>query len=230
MLTYVESLPATRGNDVVMESLEIDPLATAFLCGWACADEAHLAALPETIVESLGVDFATIEILPLVGKETRHSFPAATAPTEVDEAGTFEYSTSLGSNTTLRLYACMGGGRRLLAGHRQVLQRIAQLARQTLECVLITQHDRQALGNGFELLSDREWEVCRALEGTDSEARIAAKLARSKFTVHAHVKKIFACLGVQGRKQVVEQLARARERLRTKALRAICLERNPDEN
>lgn len=225
MLTCEESLPATRGNDVVMESLEIDPLATAFLCGWACADEAHLAALPETMVESLGVDFATIEILPLVGKETCHSFPAA-PPADVDEAGTFEFSTSLGNNTTLRLYVCIGGGGRLLAGHQQVLKRVAQLARETLECVLITQHDRHALGNGFELLSEREWEVCRALEGTDSEAKIAAKLARSKFTVHAHVKKIFACLGVQGRKQVVEQLARAREKLRTKALRAICLDRD----
>jgi DNA-binding CsgD family transcriptional regulator len=229
MLTCEESLPALRGNEVVMESLQLDPLAAAFLCGWACADEAHLAALPETIVESLGVDFATIEILPLVGKETRHSFPDA-APTEIDEAGTFEYSTSLGNSTTLRLYACMAGGRRLLAGHQQVLKRIAQLARQTLECVLITQHDRHALGNGFELLSEREWEVCRALEGTDSEARIAAKLARSKFTVHAHVKKIFACLGVQGRKQVVEQLARSREKVRTRALRTICLEPASDAN
>jgi len=202
----------------------VDPIAAAFLCGLACADEAHLSALPETLVDALRLDYAEIEVTPVEGAPVRHSHPERELEEESGRDGRFEFRGSLRGKAGLRIYAHVAGDRGLSDGQRQSLARIADLAVRMLECVLVQQHDRQQLGHGFEKLSDREWEACRMLESTDSEKEIAAKLLRSRFTLHARVKKVYLTLGVTSRKQVVGLLNKARKKLQIETLRQICFQ------
>ena len=154
-------------------------------------DQARLSALPKRSSISLGLDFAEIEIVPRVGPEVRHSFPVEALTDETHRDGRFEFLGSLRGELDFRFYAHVSGSR-TLSPRCQSLARISEPAQRILACVLVQQHDRRELGHGFERLSDREWEVCRALEGVDSEKEIAAKLARSRFTVHA-CKKDLPC-------------------------------------
>ena len=177
-------------------------MAAALLCGLACADQARLSALPKTLVDSLGLDFAEIEIVPRVGPEVRHSFPVEALTDETHRDGRFEFLGSLSCKLIFASMPTSPAAERFPLAAPIHWPAFPELAQRILACVLVQQHDRRELGHGFERLSDREWEVCRALEGVDSEKEIAAKLAQpvAVFTVHAHVKKIYLALAVTSRK------------------------------
>jgi DNA-binding CsgD family transcriptional regulator len=216
-----------RGIDVTSSALSDVPcsdevITAAFMCGWACADEAHLGILPEALVGSLGVAFAEMKVVRPSGTVVHHQFKSRPEEKEAgdsDSARSISFEGPVGAGSVFQLGARVHEERELSARQLESLRRIAALAQKAVATVLVRQHDRRELGNPFDLLSEREWQVCRALEGAESEKEIAVLLNCSAYTVHAHVKRVYLKLHVNGRKEVVELLRSARQRHRRLAAR-----------
>jgi len=194
-----------------------DLLALAFGLGWAAADEAHLPALPEALARVLAVSGARIAIVHWNGTPLmEHAYPP---PDEQGGEGPLllhEIEDSLGSEYTFRL--SIESVAELSDQQRATLDQAARLIHQALDCILIRQRDRAALGAPFAQLSDRAWRICLALERPDGEKEIARALECSRHTVHSCVKSLYRTLQVQSRLQMLDLLKRAREQLRRRTL------------
>jgi ATP/maltotriose-dependent transcriptional regulator MalT len=127
-----------------------------------------------------------------------------------------EIERDLGAEHSLRLKIMTEGD--LSPLQMDALEKAVRLIHLSLDCILIRQNDRDTLGSEFARLSDREWQVCTALEKPVGEKQIADTLSCSRHTVHSYVKSLYRKLRVQSRLQVLDQLKAAREELRRRTL------------
>ncbi|HEX8172447.1 MAG TPA: helix-turn-helix transcriptional regulator [Thermoanaerobaculia bacterium] len=81
-----------------------------------------------------------------------------------------------------------------------------ELARDGVRCVVVRAEPRPAPGQ--ELLSPREREIARMVADGQPNKTIAAVLDISAWTVNAHLRRIFAKLGVTSRAAMVAKLLR----------------------
>lgn len=210
----------TMSNTHDPQNADSQSLATAaFLCGWACAHEAHLPTLPEALVQGLGLASAQVEILQPGSEQVRRfAFAQPEQPHAADRTA-FRIEQLLDRDHLLRLDARLGENQSLAESQKLLLQHLGELARGALACVLLGQNDRRLLGHPVDSLSDREWEVCLALETPRSERQIALALNCSMSTIHTHVKAIYRKLQARSRRHVIEVLHKARGEYRRRAIR-----------
>ena len=199
-------------------------LALAFGLGWAAADEAHLPALPEALAQIVGVQAARISVVRWNGTALMEfAFPPSEERVDSGPLMVYEVEQNLGDEYVLRL--SVESQAELSPSQTETLNRAKRLIHSALDCILIKQRDRIALGEPFAQLSDREWQVCLELERPDGEKQIAGSLACSRHTVHSYVKSLYRKLQVQSRLQVLDHLKRSRERLRRRTLEAFATAR-----
>jgi DNA-binding CsgD family transcriptional regulator len=191
--------------------------ACVFGLGWVASDEAHLPSIPEALARLLGVPAVRLAVVRWSGEVVaEHAFPPPELRATDGPLMLYEVEENLGGELILRL--SIESSTDLTPGQTDILQRALRLLRSALACSLVGQRDRHTLGEPFASLSDREWQVCLALECSDSEKQIASALARSRHTVHSYVKSLYRKLRVQSRLQAMAQLRRAREELRRRTL------------
>ncbi len=199
------------------ETAEGDLLSLFFSLGWAAADEAHLPALPAALAKVLAVPAVRMAVVHWDGRATmEYAYPPPEGRGDNGPRMLYEVEEQLSPEYMLRL--SIESVEDLSPGQAQVLNQAARLIHLSLNTILIRQHDRDALGEPFARLSDREWRICLALERPDGEKQIAESLACSRHTVHTYVKSLYRKLQVQSRLQMLDQLKRAREKLRRRAL------------
>ncbi len=199
------------------ESVETDLLALAFGLGWVAADESHLPALPEALAKVLAVPAVRMTIVQRNGtKLLEQSYPPPEEGREEGPRMLYEVQEHLGPDHTLRL--SIESVEDLSPAQGQTLAKAVRLIQLSLHCILVRQRDRDALGEPFAGLSDREWRICLALERPDGQKGIASSLACSRHTVHTYVKSLYRKLQVSSRLQMLDQLKRAREQLRRRTL------------
>ena len=91
----------------------------------------------------------------------------------------------------------------LPANLRDVLPLIAGQLAKGLEGLVVWMARPRTLGEPFNRLTDREWEILRGL-GTDAgEKTLADQFGVSQHTLHSHVKSIYRKIGVRGRLPLV---------------------------
>jgi DNA-binding CsgD family transcriptional regulator len=192
-------------------------LELAFGLGWATADVAHLPAVPTVLAQVLAVPAARISVVHWNGSTLmEHAHPAPDTRNHNHLMLLTEVEESLGTDYTLRL--SIESTSDLSPTQTEALDKALRLIHTALDCILISQRDREALGEPFAQLSEREWQICQALEGPDDEKQIAGSLAFSRHTMHGYVKTLYRKLRVQSRLQLLDQLKRSREEVRRRAL------------
>src|SRR3954470_23237624 len=126
--------------------------AGLFGLGWACADEAHLPALPQAL--------ATILRSPHVRMRISHPDGSALAEHAYQSEGTGDplhtqelvETVPLGRALVLTITAGIPGG--ATPTLEETFHLAVSLMREALECIFVRQHDRHALGGSFPELSD----------------------------------------------------------------------------
>jgi DNA-binding CsgD family transcriptional regulator len=183
--------------------------------GWACADQAHIPALPEALALLLDVPAVRLVITRAEAEVCAYAYRKAGEVDEIVELPTVE--VALGA---FRLHLTLGtvDGAELTPVQKDSLRKALDLMRMGLECILVMQADRITLGEPFNGLSDREWEVCKALEGPLGEKQIALDMACSRHTVHSYVKGVYRKMRLRSRLQVMDLMRKARERVRCRAV------------
>lgn len=202
----------------VQEGNGIDNLLDlAFGLGWAAADHAHIPTLPEALARLLGVPAARMTIAHWNGSFLmKHAFPPIEERVYNGPMVVYEAEETLGTQYALRIV--IETATELTPEQGRTFQKAVRLIRQALDCILIRQQDRHALGEPFARLSDKEWQICLALERPDGEKQIAASLGCSPHTVHGYVKKLYRILQAQSRLQVLDHLKNARDHVRRRTL------------
>ncbi|HUO07968.1 MAG TPA: LuxR C-terminal-related transcriptional regulator [Phycisphaerae bacterium] len=132
-----------------------------------------------------------------------------------DETRIFETSQPLGRELTLQIRVDAGPGGSLSNEKKETLRHAIRLIHAALERIFVQVKDPQQLGQAFQRLSGREWEVCLALESPHGEKEIAETLGCTRHTVHSYVKNLYRKLGVQSRMEVLTQLRQARDLARS---------------
>jgi DNA-binding CsgD family transcriptional regulator len=195
-------------------------VSMAFLAGWSGADEAHLPRFPEVICNWVRADFVRLSITSREPRWIRtYAHPPRPEQSQVEEAPKYTESSSyrfkreLNDELTLCITAYPGENG-FTPRQVQVLEYAAAMTHAALQCLFVTQKDRNALGKPFSELSDREWLVCQTLSDAESEKEISARLGLSPFTLHMYVRNIYRKLGVNSRLGVVRKLCDAQGRCR----------------
>ena len=198
-------------------------LCAAFVCGWASADESHLPAIVEAMARWFKL--SSVQVAVVNWKEDsvrRYTYPpnptAPTDPQPTTELSYYKLERPLSRALTVQLKIDAASFAALPPSELEALHQVAHLINVALEQTLVHQHERAALGDNFDALSDREWEVCMALEGPEGEKQIAERIAGSPHTLHGHVKNIYRKLGVKSRVEVVHRLRLARQAVRRAAI------------
>ena len=189
-----------------------------FGLGWACANEAHLPALPESVALLLNVPAVHVSITQLNGNVVCEYAWRAPQATGKELQNAYYEELELGADLILRVSISTEDPEGLSAAQREPLGPALRLIQAGLECIYVRQNDRGILGDPFSELSDREWQVCRALEGPHGEKQIAHDLACSRHPVHSYVKGIYRKMHLRSRLQVLERLRRSREAIRCAAV------------
>jgi DNA-binding CsgD family transcriptional regulator len=190
--------------------------ARAFGLGWAAADEAHLPALPEALALVLSVPAARMAVTRRDGTALmEYAYPGGEQPVH-NPALLYERKEPLGDRYTLRV--TLQSSAELSPEQADTLDAALQLIRSSIDCILIGQRDRAALGAPFARLQEREWQICLALERPNGEKQIADSFSWSRHTLHSYIKGLYRKLNVQSRLQLLEMLKRARENLRRRTL------------
>jgi DNA-binding CsgD family transcriptional regulator len=198
-------------------------LCAAFVCGWASADESHLPAIVEAMARWFKL--SSVQVAVVNWKEDlvrRYVYPASASPEPESQPTTelsyYKLERPLSRALTVQLKIDAASFAALPPSDLEALHQVAHLINVALEHTLVHQHDRGALGENFDALSEREWEVCMALEGPDGEKQIAERIAGSPHTLHGHVKNIYRKLRVKSRVEVVYRLKLARQAVRRAAI------------
>jgi len=191
-------------------------LTLAFSLGWACADPAHLPVLPEAISRVLSVPGVKMTISRRDGTTfIEHAHPVS-PHRDLDVVTAHEVGADLGTKYQLRL--CIKALAALSKEQAATLAAVLRLVRSALESILVWQNQREILGMPFNELSDREWQICLAMETPDGEKHIAAAMDCSRHTVHSCVKSLYRKMRVKSRLQMLDQLKAARDRMHCQAL------------
>lgn len=197
-------------------------VTAAFLCGWAASDASLLPMVPQIIADRVGLAAVTLDVEDRHGHSVvSHAHARVTGRHPSQEEDTLRFEAHLDGNLTLRIAASPLAAEPIAAWQMELFRQLAGLVQGVLGCVLAQQHDRQILGPPFDRLSDREWEVCQALQGQDKEEKIATALLCSHNTLHCHVRRIYKKLNVKGRKELVALLLTARQRLQQRAIKRL---------
>jgi DNA-binding CsgD family transcriptional regulator len=204
-------------------------LELAFGLGWATADIAHLPAVPGVLSQVLGVPAARMSVVHWNGSTLmEHAHPAPEKRNDNNNVMLLtEVEESLGTDYTLRL--SIESTTDLSSSQTEALDKAMRLIHTALNCILIGQRDRDSLGAPFTQLSEREWQICQALEGPDDEKQIAGTLACSRHTMHGYVKTLYRKLRVQSRLQLLDQLKRSREEVRRRTLEGFSTNKQNDQ-
>jgi DNA-binding CsgD family transcriptional regulator len=113
-----------------------------------------------------------------------------------------------------------GGDPLLSAGLSEALHLVARQLGQFLECLIVWMACPADLGEPFERLTDREWNVLRFLSSDAGEKQLADQLGLSPHTLHSHIKAIYRKVGVQGRLPLLLRVEDALRVLRLSRLEA----------
>ncbi|HEY4328195.1 MAG TPA: hypothetical protein VGN88_00565, partial [Phycisphaerae bacterium] len=154
--------------------LEVPPaLHLAFALGWASASDGVLPQIPELIAQWLQAPKVDL-VLTNGDGDPHHEFTyeqptTADQPRLMSETAAYQAQRSLGRHLKMNLAVYTEPGLALMPAQSRALDQFMALLQPALQCSLVLQHDRNVLGQHFELLSDREWEVCGGLEGSQSE-------------------------------------------------------------
>ncbi|HUO08126.1 MAG TPA: hypothetical protein VM008_07500 [Phycisphaerae bacterium] len=199
-------------------------LNLAFVLGWKLADH-QFEFVPEALVRALELTAASLSISDAVERrEERYTYPPET------DAFADQASWEINGRTRWRIDHALTDGRAVHiqiaasdSGHLRddeiaAFKAMTALIFVALECTHVQEHDRKILGAPFAQLTDREWEICEALEIPICQKQLAEKFAFSENTLHCHLKKIYVVTNAQSRLDVIDQLKRAREQVRKRAL------------
>jgi len=209
-------------------AMEKGIMELAFSLGWAVADEAHLPALPEAMVHLLSVSAVRITVVHWNGTPLMEH--AYARPEERTTEGTpihYEIEENLGTDYAFRL--SVESPTELSVAQMEALTKATRLIHQGMECILVRQRNPDSLGNSFAGLSDREWQICLALERPNGEKEIAGMLDCSRHTVHSYIKSLYRKLQVKSRLQMLDRLKRSREEMRRHALKRFATSKSNEQ-
>jgi DNA-binding CsgD family transcriptional regulator len=195
-------------------------LGLIYAIAWATTDEALLPQLSEAIGTWLKAERTQLVITRWDGTVLHdHVYQSLSSSQRMiaNDKPLLRLERSLGRLLTLSITLHGNYAGDDACQYTQCFECIFDLLHTALECLFVSQNDRKSLGLPFSSLADREWQVCQALEGSDTEKLIAHQLGWSSHTLHSYVKGIYRKIGVQSRLEVVRKLRLARLRTRREA-------------